>query len=262
MRVLICPAAGLGTRFSTAGYTVSKPLIMCAGKPMFVRAIEPLMPFVDCALVLFSQSMRPHQHAIDAVLDMNDEGARVMAQFVTPQPEGAALTVLCAQGNVSDSDEILIVNSDQIFEDAEGLARWFRHIDAHRPDGSILVFSATGNQWSYVRPANNEEAGSALHPKNAVVEVAEKRAISELATCGAYYFRSWQLLRMAIARMIAANDRTNNEFYLAPAYNHILAHHSAAYISYGKLRENGYWCVGTPELLQAWEAHHEEASTR
>jgi dTDP-glucose pyrophosphorylase len=253
MRILVCPAAGFGTRFSRNGYKLPKPLIMCNGAPMFVRAIEPLMPFVDRAYIIFSQMMQDYVHAIDASVDLNPKlEGRVDRSFITPQLEGAAMTVLTMQGLVNDSDEIVIVNSDQVFEDPDALGRWFRHIDDARPDGSILVFTASGPQWSYVRPVHPDE--ESMFRPNAIAEVAEKQQISDLATCGAYYFRSWVGLRRAICRMVADNDRTNNEFYLAPAYNHLM-YTEDVYVSYYEMPKAGYWCVGTPELLKEWEAH-------
>ena len=37
---IVIPMAGLGTRFSNAGYTTPKPLIDIEGKPMIQQAVE------------------------------------------------------------------------------------------------------------------------------------------------------------------------------------------------------------------------------
>jgi NDP-sugar pyrophosphorylase family protein len=39
---IVIPMAGLGTRFSNAGYTIPKPLIDIEGKPMIQQAVETL----------------------------------------------------------------------------------------------------------------------------------------------------------------------------------------------------------------------------
>jgi hypothetical protein len=52
--------------------------------------------------------------------------------------------------------------------------------------------------------------------------VAEKRQISEFATAGMYYFKHFGHYLNAYRTMVAFNDRTNNEFYVAPVYNYML----------------------------------------
>ena len=39
---LIMPMAGMGTRFVQQGYSLPKPIIDVAGKPMFVRSVESI----------------------------------------------------------------------------------------------------------------------------------------------------------------------------------------------------------------------------
>ena len=55
-----------------------------------------------------------------------------------------------------------------------------------------------------------------------MVEVAEKRAISNLATVGIYFFRTGKLFVDGALEMIKRDERINNEFYTCPIYNYLI----------------------------------------
>jgi len=249
MRALIVPAAGQGSRFAHAGYTDPKPLIpLSTGQIMLAAAIKPFLNHVDEVSSILSNGLTEDQMGTvtDNMRKIMDEAPdarcqRIGGQLIYPQLGGAALSVLCMQGRIHDACEVIVINSDQIFDQA-AIDDWLANIDANRPSGSILTFPVTDpsdTKWSFV-----EKAG------DYVLRVAEKNKISDEATCGAYYFASWGLLRAAICHMISANDRTNNEFYLAPAYNY-LGH---ADVRTFQVDPSQFTGLGTPELLREWEA--------
>lgn len=70
-------------------------------------------------------------------------------------------------------------------------------------------------KWSYVQTTDGL-------PDSPVVRIAEKDPISDIATCGVYVARKSNELFDAIRLMILWNERVNNEFYIAPAFNHLL----------------------------------------
>ena len=107
--------------------------------------------------------------------------------------------------------------------------------------GVLGVFNAPGDKWSFVR----------LDESGRVVEAAEKRRISDWACTGLYHFsRGCEFVRYADA-MIQANDRVNNEFYVAPVYNRMIA--DGLDIRVDVVRE--VWVLGTPEDLAYFEKH-------
>jgi dTDP-glucose pyrophosphorylase len=67
-------------------------------------------------------------------------------------------------------------------------------------------------KWSFVKV---DEAGL-------VLEVAEKKPISDLATVGIYLFTKGKDFVSAALDMMIANDRVNNEFYTCPVYNYMI----------------------------------------
>ena len=99
-----------------------------------------------------------------------------------------------------------------------------------------MVFTADNPKWSYVRLNSQFEA----------VEVAEKKVISNLATCGVYYFAEGRYFVKGAREMIAKNIRVNNEFYTCPVFNEVLP-----YLSVGVYGVREMFGLGTPEDLIA-----------
>jgi dTDP-glucose pyrophosphorylase len=79
-----------------------------------------------------------------------------------------------------------------------------------------------------------------------VKEVAEKKPISNIATVGIYYYKHGKDFVAAAEQMIRKNIRTNNEFYVAPVYNEMIAVGKQIF-SYPIAEMRG---MGTPEDLQ------------
>ena len=105
-------------------------------------------------------------------------------------------------------------------------------------DGGILCFEGTGPEWSYAKLDND----------GYVNEVAEKVQISNCATAGYYYWNRGSDFVKYAEQMIAANDRVNNEFYVAPVYNYAIKDGKHIVITHvDKVYE-----LGTPEWLEQY----------
>jgi len=192
---IIVPMAGKGSRFRHQGYETPKPFIDTFGKPMVVRATEMFAEFGDLIFLVREE----HLELAQAL-----PGDIIVVPEIT---EGAACTVLLAEEHLWD-EEILVVNSDQIIEYSSLQFNVLRQ--QTDVGGIIFVFPCPGGntKWSYARL---EDSG--------VVEVAEKRAISEWATSGAYYWRDGGDFIQSAKQMIEKNIRVNGEFYMCPVYN-------------------------------------------
>jgi dTDP-glucose pyrophosphorylase len=98
-------------------------------------------------------------------------------------------------------------------------------------------------KWSYVQ----------LNQEGYVVEVAEKRVISNLATVGIYYWKHGSEYVKCAQQMIKKDIRTNNEFYVAPVFNEAIANGK-------KIRATSIsemWGLGTPEDLNYYITHYD-----
>ena len=81
-----------------------------------------------------------------------------------------------------------------------------------------------------------------------MTEVAEKNPISNIATCGIYYYRNGSDFVNYAEDMIKLNKRVRGEFYIAPVYNELIAA-GKTLTPFHVQRMHG---IGTPEDLRSY----------
>jgi dTDP-glucose pyrophosphorylase len=241
MLTIVIPMAGAGARFAQAGYAEPKPLIPVHGVPMIRLVIANLRPRQPHRFVFIVQrallAARP-----DLGIALADWAPGAAIAEVDGLTEGAACTVLTARHLMPPDDPLLIANCDQWVE--QPIDPMLEDGAAPGRDGTILTMRATDPKWSFVR---RNAAGW-------VEEVREKVPISDEATVGPYHFsRAGDFVRAAEA-MIAADERVNGEFYVAPVYNRLIAEGARiATVSAGE-EGRGMHGLGTPADLEAFIA--------
>ena len=102
-------------------------------------------------------------------------------------------------------------------------------------DGGILTFDSSHPKWSYAKVDKN----------NFVIEVAEKKPISNHATVGIYYWKKGSDYVKYADQMIKKNIRVNNEFYVCPVFNEAVQDSKKIVIK----DVDNMWGIGTPEDL-------------
>lgn len=229
MNILI-PAAGAGSRFAKAGYTFPKPLIDVRGRPMIQLVVENIN--IEGRYIFIVQREHYEKYNLKYLLNMITPGCEVIA--IDGITEGAACTTLLAKDLINDNQPLLIANSDQYMDWSS--VEFMYTMSAGNVDGGILTFRSTHPKWSFVK----------LDEESNVVEVAEKKVISDIATVGLYYWtRGSEYVKYA-EQMIEKNIRVNNEFYVAPVYNEAIAD-GKKFKTFDVAR---MWGLGTPEDLQ------------
>lgn len=205
MKILI-PMAGKGQRFIDAGYQVPKPLIEINGKPLIERVVDSLREvggnFIFCAL-------EEHIVKYDLYYYLNKIAPKCSIIPVPDVTQGAVNTCLLAEDLINSNEPLVISNCDQIctFNAAEINTCLFYY------EGFILNFTSNEDKWSYV--STNE--------RGYITKVAEKKVISNIANVGIYGWSSANLFFDSAKKMIEKNIRVNNEFYIAPTYNELIA---------------------------------------
>ena len=232
LNVLI-PMAGAGSRFQQAGYTFPKPLIEVDGKPMIQTVVENLN--IQARHIYVVQKEHFEKYNLKYLLNLITPDCKIVQ--VDGVTEGAACTTLLAKEYIDNNDPLLFANSDQYLEWNSN--EFMYSMVADDIDGGILTFNATHPKWSFVK----------LNDKGFVSEVAEKKPISNLATCGIYYWRNGSDYVKYAEQMISNNIRVNNEFYVCPVFNEA--------IKDGKLIKTfpvkNMWGIGTPEDLNHFQ---------
>ncbi len=228
--------AGAGSRFSNAGYTDPKPLIPINGVPMIKLVIDNIKSkIIDCNFIFICQKEHVKLYNLTHKLNTFIPGCKIIE--IDGITEGAACTVLKAESLINNNTPLMIANSDQ-FIDIQ-IDDYLRSMDDGKFEGYIMTMTANDPKWSFVGFDNNGN----------INQVVEKKVISEEATVGIYNFLSGSLFVNAAKKMIAANDRVNNEFYVAPVYNYIIKKNSkVGYYNIGS-EFDGMYGLGTPDDL-------------
>ena len=228
---VIIPMAGRGKRFEDAGYSFPKPLIDVNGKPMIQIVIENLN--FSGKHIFICQEEHVKKYAIKDLLNLLKLNFEIIT--INKITRGAAETVLLAKDLINNDEELIIANSDQWIDWNNQHFQSFMH--NKEADGGIVTFISTHPKWSYVRVSEKD---------GLVEEVAEKRPISNIATVGIYYYKHGKNFVEAAEQMIKKEICTNNEFYVAPAFNEMIASGKKIHI-YPIAEMKG---LGTPEDLR------------
>jgi dTDP-glucose pyrophosphorylase len=211
---IVIPMAGSGSRFVNVGVTQPKPLIEVAGKTMIQWSIEGMRctcpDAKDSDFVFICRADHEQDYQMSKKLKaMAGPGATII---LTPSiTDGAACTVLLAKGLIDNDEDMLMCDSDH-FVICPELKKAREEARRNNWGGLIPVIEKTSTKYSYVR----------LDEQGNVVETREKQLISTHAAV-MYYFTKGKYFVSAAEAMIKKNIRYNNEFYMCPVYNEVIA---------------------------------------
>ena len=259
---VILPMAGFGRRFKEEGYIKDKPLIEVGGRTLLHWSLSCLSPrYVSLGweVIPVLRVSQPVEWIIDEIsIRVHVTPGRARAVVLSGPTQGAACSVLAAAVGLPPDDPVLVMNADQWFKfeglrtegtgtiadnlrqdvkDLQGLTNWAM---LQQWDGFILTFPGKGPAWSY----------AVTNGTNRVVHVIEKKEVSPYATVGVYWWRRAGDLVRSICAMIAVGQKTNQEFYMAPAYNFLPLSDKNVQI----VQVEEFMGLGTPEQVRAFEA--------
>ena len=233
---ILIPAAGEGSRFKKTGWKKPKPFIDVDGKPMIKHVINNISSASSkVSILLRSEHFKGYPTIVESLASSVDNIIQV-----PNLTEGTASTVLLARKVYDNQSPLLIANSDQLVD--FDVNSYIDDCFDRNLDGSILVFRepTLDEKWSFAK----------LDSEGFVSMVAEKKAISDLATVGIYLFSKGSEFVSAAIDMIAANERVNNEFYTCPIYNYMIK--SGAKIGVYEISASSMSGLGTPSDLSAY----------
>lgn len=146
--------------------------------------------------------------------------------------DGQATTCLLAISHLNVNDAIMVYNIDTYVEPYE--MKWQDILG----DGFTPCFQAERTHWSFVK---TDKQGK-------VIEVREKKRISNNCTLGAYYFSSAKLFKDLYEGYYLDCDRKiGQERYIAPLYNYMITKGMEVDISI--VDKTKVHVLGTPEEL-------------
>jgi dTDP-glucose pyrophosphorylase len=224
--------AGQGSRFADAGYALPKPLLPLHGVPMIEVVVRNLSPSEPARFVFVCRREHLAGYDFEASLRLAAPGCEIVP--IDTVTEGAACTVLLAEPAIDADDVLVIANSDQWVD--HSMDEHLMLLRSEHLDGLIMTMTADDPKWSFVE----------LDAARRVTNVVEKEVVSDEATVGIYTFASGGDYLRAAKSMIAAGKRVAGEFYVAPAYNELIAAGAAIGIDNVGAEGDGMYGFGIP----------------
>ncbi len=254
MNILI-PMAGEGQRFKDEGYETSKPAILT-----YDRRDGTKKPMVVLATLDLPDASNPHNQLIFVDRDFHKiNGVETVisesfpwAKFITVKrlTEGQACTCMLAKDIINNDDELLIAGCDN------GMDYNHEKFEELKQENDVIVFTYTNNEAVLKNP--NSYGWMIVDENNKIIGTSIKKAISDNpmkdhAVVATFWFRKGSIFVEATEKMIAENDRVNNEFYVDQVIKHTLdLGYKASVFDIDR-----YICWGTPTDYETYQKSYE-----
>jgi NDP-sugar pyrophosphorylase family protein len=232
---IVVPMSGLGLRFSTGGATLPKPLIDVAGTPMICRSVESLG--IDGKYIFIVRKEHLENYDLEIVLRSMHADCEIVA--VSSTTDGPACSVLLAREFVDNGDELIVVNCDQIFN--WDPSDFMSHVQGSNADAAVVTYTSSDPKNSF----------ALVDSSGCVSLIREKENISTTALVGLHYWKKGSDFVLSANEMICMGERTNNEFYVAPSYNYLIALNRKVIVHHVE-SDKEVFLIGTPADLQRY----------
>lgn len=153
-------------------------------------------------------------HAQDIAKYHTDRIAKLLVPnaVISVVPEntmGSGCTALLGACQLNLEIPLIIVSANELVE--HDLKAAIDEFEARKLDAGTLIFRSIHPRYSYVRVVDG-----------LVVEAAQQKPISQMATTGIFWFRSTADFVEAAKAVIRKNASTNGKFYIAPTFNELI----------------------------------------
>lgn len=231
--------SGSSEAFKEAGYNYPKNLAELAGHPMMQHVMESLQPLkpLGAKFICILRREENRKHHAGKVLQLMDQETTIVE--VNEETSGAACSALLAVDHINNDEPLIITNGDQILTGVD-FAEIVRNFQAKSWDAGVIVFEDIHPRWSFVK----------CDSEGRVIEAAEKRPISKLATAGFFYFARGSDFVQAAMEMLKKDAHVNGIFYICPALNEMILQH--AKIGIHKIDRSRYFSLATPGDVQSY----------
>ncbi|MDQ3715319.1 MAG: NTP transferase domain-containing protein [Actinomycetota bacterium] len=238
MTTVVVTMAGRSQRFRDAGYDAPKFTIEVHGRTLFEWSLRSLWSWLtldDVHLILVSR----REDAAQGFVRRRCEAFGIASWSLVEldhTTDGQATSVLAALPQVVDLDAALLIYNIDTHVDPAVLSA-----DRVRGDGWLPCFPGRGAAWSFARADQDGR----------VLEVREKQRISDDATIGLYWFRSFRLYENLYAQASQAGRGLHaGERYIAPLYDDLVRRGGTVYLE--RLPYEAVVPLGTPAEVEAF----------
>lgn len=227
---IVIPMAGLGSRFSKAGYEKHKPLITVNDKSLIRYTIESLDVGGEYIFVCRDLGNGYLKELEEEIMKCTKGVFEV--KIIDRVTTGAAETALHGLEGEEDYDgELIVTNCDQYLD-------WNSVLflkEARKHDGALLTFKSTDPKNSYAEIINGK-----------VVRTVEKDPITDDALVGVHYWKNAQDFIKSTKKTLHSVLKSK-ETYVSETYNHMIE--AGKDVGVVDIHPGKYWSTGTPEDL-------------
>jgi NDP-sugar pyrophosphorylase family protein len=228
MKTLVIPMAGLGSRFTKAGFTTHKPLIELDGIKLIRRSIDSLnLVLSSWKVVLIARDLgEGYKEEVEA------EVPEAEFIWINEMTSGATETALFASALIDPEEELIVTNCDQYldWDVADFLSRSREEEDIV---GSVLTYKSTNPKNSFCR---SDSSGK-------ILEIVEKDPISDQALVGLHWWRYGKDF-IATAERLVNDCPEDRETYISETYSYLIG--KGGIVKAIPIKGK-YWSLGTPE---------------
>lgn len=235
---VLMPMGGRGARFKRQGIERPKPLLDIDGEPMFARSYSSVAALaVKAPPIVVLRQEDDERFQMAEAIERSIPGTRI--RRLLHETRGPVESCLMAQDLLSRNDPLLILDCDVYFESRAYLetARKAMLPDS-QIDGVLLYHRSTDPRFGFIE----------LGADGLVSRTAEKKAISDKAIVGAYFFSKAEIFLAAARRLIVSSTAPLGEYYISQVYNALIEQDQARIAAAPVDR---YLSFGTPEELAA-----------
>ena len=228
MTTIIIPMAGLGQRFKSEGFDEPKPLIKIEGKTLIRHSVSTLG--IRGKYIFITRKFDNPKYNKLLSEEFSKLGVEYEEIILDNTTSGAVETCLAAVNIIDKEDELIITNCDQ---DLSWDANSFMN-SARMSDGCVVTHSSSDIKNSFCKLVDGK-----------VVDLAEKKAISDIALVGIHYWKKAKdFIDSAHSLMRDFTRKNKPECYISETYNYLIS--SGSDISNYHLEPNQYSSLGTP----------------
>ncbi len=221
---ILIPMAGAGQRFADAGYKVHKPAIMTIDrqtgeeKPMVVCATKDLPGVADDGsnVIYVDRTFHKTDGVEAAIMQYYPKASFITIDHLT---QGQACTCMLAEDMLNPEEPLLIAGCDN------GMDIDKKAFEALTKECDCIVFTYRHNEAVLANP--NAYGWMITDENGNITGTSIKKAISDTpmedpAVVATFWFKEAKVFLDATKKMIAENDRINNEFYVDQTVKHVL----------------------------------------
>jgi NDP-sugar pyrophosphorylase family protein len=215
---IVVPMAGLGQRFASEGYAVTKPLIPVSGRPMVMQAVGDL-PRAEQHVFVLRNDMVGHKEIVNTI---KEAYPRAVIETIPSVTEGQACTALIGLyalengiGEVKSPITFGACDSGALYNDEA-----FRELVIDQ-DVDVIVWGVRGHANALRNPMMFGWIDAA--PDGLIKRISVKTPLGSPASdpivIGTFTFKRAVDFRMVVERLVAKDGRVNGEFYIDSCIN-------------------------------------------